>query len=128
MLIFGIWTHVLSIFDPKFGFYVKFHPYSQMFRSNSFSTGQNLSMSFLLSGCFKPHHRVNKKRSVFGVPIFCLLDTGFPNFGVLWKTTWLEALGPEQFTIWVKFYVESEFQVENIRFLHPDLEKQEKRT
>ena len=40
--------------------------------------------------------------------------------------TWLEALGPEQLTIWVIFYVESEFQVENTRFLHPDLENQEK--
>ncbi len=33
-----------------------------------------------------------------------------------------EALGPEKLIIYVKFYVESEFQVENARFLHPDLE------
>ena len=44
------------------------------------------------------------------------LDNYFPDI-----LTWLEALGPEQLTIWVKFYVESEFQVENTRFLHPDL-------
>ena len=30
--------------------------------------------------------------------------------------------GPENLTIWVKFYVESEFQVEDTRVLHPDLE------
>ena len=37
--------------------------------------------------------------------------------------TWLEALGPEQIIIWVNIYVESEFQVKNHRFLHPDTEK-----
>ena len=34
----------------------------------------------------------------------------------------LEALGPENLTIWVNFYVESEIQVEHARFLHTDLE------
>ena len=34
----------------------------------------------------------------------------------------LEVLGPEQLTVWVNFYVESEFQVEHTYFLHPDLE------
>ena len=33
-----------------------------------------------------------------------------------------EAFRPEKLTIWVNFYVESEFQIENTRFLHPDLE------
>ena len=36
--------------------------------------------------------------------------------------TWMLALGPEKLTIWVMFCVESEFQVENARFLHPDPE------
>ena len=40
----------------------------------------------------------------------------------------LETLGPEQLTIWVIFYVESEFQVEHARFLHPEPENKEKQT
>ena len=32
----------------------------------------------------------------------------------------LEALGPEQLTIWVKFYVESEFSGPGAQFLSPD--------
>ena len=42
--------------------------------------------------------------------------------------TCTEAVRPEKLTIWVIFYVESELQVENARFLHPDLENYEKRT
>ena len=40
--------------------------------------------------------------------------------------TWTGAFRPEKLTIYVKFYVESEFQVENARFLHPDRKKYEK--
>ena len=46
----------------------------------------------------------------------------FDIFENIEQILWLEVLGPENLTIWVKFYVESEFQVENTRFLHPDPE------
>ena len=55
-----------------------------------------------------------------GFTWFSLFFLGFPCV--------LKALGPEKLTIWVNFYVESEFQVENTRFLHPDLEHWEKGT
>ena len=34
--------------------------------------------------------------------------------------TWTEAARPGNKTIWVKFYVESDFQVQNIQIVHPD--------
>ena len=43
--------------------------------------------------------------------------------GILRILAWLGALGPDKLTIWVNFYVESEFQFEHIRFLHPEPEK-----
>ena len=36
--------------------------------------------------------------------------------------TWVAVLGPENLTIWVKFCVESEFQVENAQKMRPDPE------
>ena len=60
----------------------------------------------------KDRKNKNSKNVKFlSFPLFSLVSPGV-----------LEALGPEKLTIWVKFYVESEFQVENTRFLHPDLE------
>ena len=41
-LIFEVWMQKTSIFNLKFGFYVKIHIYGQIFRSKSFSPGQNL--------------------------------------------------------------------------------------
>ena len=42
--------------------------------------------------------------------------------------TCTEAVRPEILTIWVNFYVESEFRVENALKMRPDTEHQEKRT
>ena len=36
--------------------------------------------------------------------------------------TCTEAVRPENLTIWVKFYVESEFRVENTKKMRPDTE------
>ena len=103
--------HFLSIFDLKFGFYVKFHIYGQFFRSKSPSPGQNLSKSCVCVCVFFPfifsYMQVNSENEFYATFWF-LLEI----------LIWTGAFRPEKLTIYVKIYVESEFQVENDKKMH----------
>ena len=70
-LIFEVWMQKTSIFELKFGFYIKIYPYNQFFRSKSLQPGQNIRKNNF--------SKLSKKNNpIFSPPVVEGLATGRP--------------------------------------------------